>query len=104
MSTVTCLSSFVCGSFLSSCVNVIYSIVEKPFGCLITVTAFVILVCRNCGGFLAAKAEQKTKKCPYCGSRITLHKSKHIGSANSAREASTLLKILKRRKAEKRKP
>ncbi|NIQ06488.1 MAG: DUF1922 domain-containing protein [Candidatus Korarchaeota archaeon] len=65
--------------------------------------SFVIIVCSNCGGFLAAKAEQKTKVCPYCGSRMTVHKSKHVGSANSAREASAILKILKRRKMEKRK-
>lgn len=69
-----------------------------------TVASFVIVVCSKCGGLLAAKAEQKTRKCPYCGFKITLYKSKHVAAANSAREASAILKILKRKTAEKRKP
>jgi DNA-directed RNA polymerase subunit RPC12/RpoP len=77
--------------------------VEKPFGCLDAVVSFVIIICSSCGGFLAAKAGQKTKRCSYCGSRITLQDSKHVGSANSAREASEILKIFKRKKAEDQK-
>jgi len=64
--------------------------------------AFVIVVCSKCGGLLAAKAEQKTRTCPYCGFKILLEKSKHVASANDAREASRILKILKRKAAEKR--
>ena len=64
--------------------------------------SFVIVVCSKCGGLLAAKAEQKTRTCPYCGFKILLEKSKHVASANDAREASRILKILKRKAAEKR--
>ena len=64
---------------------------------------FVIVVCSKCGGLLAAKAEQKTRTCPYCGSKIVLYKSKRVAVANDAHEASTILRILKRKAAEKRK-
>lgn len=64
--------------------------------------SFVIVVCSKCGGLLAAKAEQKTRTCPYCGFKILLEKSKHVAVANDACEASRILKILKRKAAEKR--
>lgn len=65
-------------------------------------TSFAIVVCSKCGGLLAAKAEQKTRICPYCGFKILLDKSKHVAVANNAREASMILKRLKRKAAEKR--
>lgn len=76
---------------------------EKVFGCVEAVTPFIIVVCSRCGGLLAAKAEQKTKICPYCGFKIVSEKSKHVAVANNAREASVILKRLKRKAAEKRK-
>jgi DNA-directed RNA polymerase subunit RPC12/RpoP len=66
------------------------------------VASFVIVVCNKCGGLLAAKAKQKTRTCPYCGFKVLLEKSKHVAVANDAREASRILKILKRKAAEKR--
>jgi len=77
--------------------------VEKVFGCAEAVTPFIIVVCSRCGGLLAAKAEQKTRTCPYCGSKIVVNKSKHLTAAGNAREASIILKRLKRKAAEKRK-
>ncbi|TET64842.1 DUF1922 domain-containing protein [Candidatus Bathyarchaeota archaeon] len=65
-------------------------------------TPFVIVICSNCGGLLAAKANQKTRTCPYCGSRIVLRKSKRVAVASDAYEASVILKRLKRNAAEKR--
>lgn len=65
-------------------------------------TPFMIVVCSRCGGLLAARAEQKTRICPYCGFKIFVHKSKHVTAADSAREASIILKRLKRKAAEKR--
>ncbi len=65
--------------------------------------SFIIVVCGRCGGFLAAKAEQKTRTCPYCGSKILLSKSKHVAIANDAYEALNILKTLKKKAAEKRK-
>jgi len=57
--------------------------------------SFLIVVCGRCGGFLIAKAEQETRTCPYCGSKITLHKAKKVASAETAHEASTILRKLK---------
>jgi len=64
--------------------------------------SFVIVVCSKCGGLLAAKAEQKTRTCPYCGFKMVLCKSKRVAVANDAREASRTLRALKRKAAEKR--
>jgi DNA-directed RNA polymerase subunit RPC12/RpoP len=59
-------------------------------------------VCHRCGGLLLAKAEQKTRTCPYCGSTVILEKAKKIGSAKTSLEASTLLQRLKTEAAAKR--
>jgi DNA-directed RNA polymerase subunit M/transcription elongation factor TFIIS len=55
----------------------------------------LILACNKCGGLLLAKADTKTRTCPYCGATIKTDKAKKVGSAPTAQEASTLLKKLK---------
>jgi DNA-directed RNA polymerase subunit RPC12/RpoP len=54
-----------------------------------------IVVCSRCGGLLLAKADQKTRTCPHCGSTILLQKAMKLASANSANEASVMLRKLK---------
>ena len=66
-------------------------------------TFFVIVVCSKCGGLLAARIRQKTRTCPYCGSKITLSKLKRVAVANDAREASVILKSLKSQREKRRK-
>ena len=46
---------------------------------------------------LAAKA-QKTKICPYCGINLNLLRAQKVASANTAKEASEILKHLKSEK------
>jgi ribosomal protein S27AE len=58
--------------------------------------SFLIVVCHKCGGFLLAKAGQKTRTCPYCGASVFLEKAKKMASANNANEASIILRRLKR--------
>jgi len=65
--------------------------------------AFLILECDRCGGFLLAKAEQRSRTCPYCGFKIVLHKAKKVASAINAYEASNILQKLKRDASLKRK-
>ncbi|MGQ9506709.1 MAG: DUF1922 domain-containing protein [Candidatus Bathycorpusculaceae bacterium] len=65
--------------------------------------SFLIVVCHKCGGFLLAKAEQKTRTCPYCGTTVYLEKAKKVASASDANEASTILRRLKRDTALKQK-
>lgn len=42
-----------------------------------------------------AKADQKTRSCPHCGFTIFLQKAKKLASANTANEASVMLRRLK---------
>jgi DNA-directed RNA polymerase subunit RPC12/RpoP len=58
-------------------------------------TPTLVVVCYKCGGLLLAKTEQKTRTCPYCGSTVILQKTKKVASANSASEASTILRKMK---------
>jgi DNA-directed RNA polymerase subunit RPC12/RpoP len=61
-----------------------------------------VVVCHRCGGLLLAKAEQKTRTCPYCGSTVILEKAKKVGSAKTSLEATTLLQRLKTEAATRR--
>jgi DNA-directed RNA polymerase subunit RPC12/RpoP len=67
-----------------------------------TVALTFVVVCHRCGGLLLAKAEHKTRTCPYCDSTIILEKAKKVGSAKTSLEASTLLQRLKTEAAAKR--
>jgi ribosomal protein S27AE len=62
----------------------------------------LIVVCPQCGGLLLAKADQKTRTCPYCGSAVVLLKAKKVASAESSYEASKILRRLKSEAAAKR--
>jgi DNA-directed RNA polymerase subunit M/transcription elongation factor TFIIS len=61
----------------------------------------LIVACSRCGGLLLAKADQKTRGCPHCGYTIQLQKAKKMGSANTANEASIMLRKLKSEAAAK---
>jgi DNA-directed RNA polymerase subunit RPC12/RpoP len=58
-------------------------------------TSVVVVVCSRCAGLLLAKADQKTRTCPYCGFQVALDKAKRVASAPNAYEASEILKKLK---------
>lgn len=60
--------------------------------------SFLIVACGRCGGFLLAKDAQKTRTCPYCGSKVVLYKARKMASAETANEASTILRRLKKDK------
>ena len=55
----------------------------------------LIVECSRCGGLLLAKATQKARECPHCGYTITMQKAKKLASANTANEASIMLRKLK---------
>jgi len=57
--------------------------------------SFLIVVCGKCGGFLLARAEQRTRTCPYCGFKVLVNKAKKVASAQNAYEASEILRKLK---------
>jgi len=62
----------------------------------------LIVVCSRCGGLLMAATDQKTRTCPYCGSRVDVRKARKIASAENAFEASEILRDLKSRKGSNR--
>jgi DNA-directed RNA polymerase subunit RPC12/RpoP len=66
-----------------------------------TLTNYVIVVCGECGGYLLAKSSQKSRTCPYCGSKIQLEKAKKIAHAKKADEALAILRRLKEEAAAK---
>jgi DNA-directed RNA polymerase subunit RPC12/RpoP len=66
-------------------------------------TPYIIVTCSKCGGFLLATAEQKTRTCPYCGSKVILDKARKVASAKNAYNASMVLRKLKDSAASKRK-
>ena len=55
----------------------------------------LIIICSRCGGMLLSNADQKTRSCQYCGTRIIVEKAKKIASAKTAFEASEILKKIK---------
>ena len=55
----------------------------------------LVVVCSRCGGLLLAKADQKTRECPHCSHTIILEKALKLASANTANEASVILRKLK---------
>ncbi|MEM3788466.1 MAG: DUF1922 domain-containing protein [Candidatus Bathyarchaeia archaeon] len=64
-------------------------------------TNYIIVICGECGGYLLAKGSQKSRTCPYCGSRVSLKKAKKVAFAEKADEASMILRRLKERAAAK---
>jgi hypothetical protein len=58
-----------------------------------------IVKCPNCQGLMLATATQKTKTCPYCSKNVNLQKAQHVAKAQSAMEASEMLKQLKTKQA-----
>ena len=54
-----------------------------------------VIKCTKCGGLTLSAKEQKTKICPYCGTNVNLQKAQRVASANTAFEASEILRKLK---------
>ncbi|UCE15270.1 MAG: DUF1922 domain-containing protein [Candidatus Bathyarchaeota archaeon] len=60
----------------------------------------MVIVCSKCGQLLLAKNTQKTRRCPHCEARLVLEKVKKVAHAKSASEASSLIRALKRKRAD----
>lgn len=59
---------------------------------------FKVVVCCQCGQLLLTKAEQKSKLCPYCNVKLSVRKARVMAHAETAQEASELIRVLKRKK------
>jgi hypothetical protein len=58
----------------------------------------LIIECSRFGNLFLAADNQKTRTCPYCGTRVNVRKAKKIASATNAYEASEMLREIKSRK------
>jgi len=58
---------------------------------------YMVVICYKCGQLLLAKANQKTRRCPYCEARLVLDKTKKVAHAKTAQEASNLIRALKKK-------
>ena len=67
----------------------------KPFGSKPIMGVTLIVKCTQCGGLTLCAKGQKTKNCPYCGSKINLLKAQKLAASNTAVEASEILRKLK---------
>jgi DNA-directed RNA polymerase subunit RPC12/RpoP len=63
----------------------------------------LIIKCTKCASLILTAKEQKTKTCPYCGTRINLQRAQRIAAASNAFEASEILRKLKNEKGFNRK-
>jgi len=64
----------------------------------------LIVKCPKCSGYMLTTKGQKTKICPYCGANVNLQKAQRIAAANTAFEASEILRKLKSERGFDRKP
>jgi hypothetical protein len=54
---------------------------------------------------MLAAADQKTRTCPYCSTKIDLHKTFRLAQVEDASQASEMLRIIKeKRQANPKKP
>lgn len=58
---------------------------------------YVVIVCYKCRQLLLAKTSQKTRRCPYCETRLVLDKTKKIAHIKTAQEASNFIRALKKK-------
>jgi hypothetical protein len=58
----------------------------------------LIVKCTKCAGLMLCGKTQKTKGCPYCGAHVNLLRAQKIAAANTAPEASEMLRKLKNEK------
>ena len=89
-----CINAHFTLVFLWLCVK--YLFVWKKFSQVSSM--YLIVVCCSCGNLLVADGEKKSRRCPYCGVRVWLVKARRLGTVETAREASELVRYLKRRK------
>jgi predicted RNA-binding Zn-ribbon protein involved in translation (DUF1610 family) len=55
----------------------------------------LVIQCTSCGGLLLAKADQRTRTCPYCGAQVIVSKARNVATAENAYAASEILRKLK---------
>jgi len=57
-----------------------------------------VISCSRCEGLFLVTDGQRTRTCPYCGSRVDTIKSRRIATAEDAFTASEMLREIKTKK------
>ena len=57
---------------------------------------FLIVQCYRCGKLSMAKEGQKTKMCPYCGSKLAIGRTRVLACAKDPKTVLLMLRKLKR--------
>ncbi len=60
---------------------------------------YIIVRCPSCGDLILAKKIHKTRSCPHCGHRSSLHGLRVLGRTDSSREAVLLIQAMKEKEA-----
>ena len=61
----------------------------------LAMTITFIIECNHCSGLLLATINQKTRTCPYCGTKVDLNKTKRLAKSENAIDASEILRKIK---------
>ncbi len=56
---------------------------------------YIVVNCPHCGSLMVARAENRTRSCPRCNHRADLRGLRIVARAETAREASAILRALK---------
>jgi len=59
---------------------------------------YLVVSCANCGRFLLAASDKRTRSCPYCEKRLSLEDAKVFARSEDAEEARLALQELKMKK------
>ncbi len=57
--------------------------------------ATTVVECNKCSGLFLATKTQRTRTCPYCGTKVNLQKAKRLATTENAIDASAMLRKLK---------
>ncbi|MCW4051814.1 MAG: DUF1922 domain-containing protein [Candidatus Bathyarchaeota archaeon] len=63
------------------------------------IVLYLIVVCSTCGKLLVADGEKKSRRCAYCGTKLSLNKVKLVGSVETAGKAAEIVQLLKQEKS-----
>ena len=54
-----------------------------------------VVECDQCSGLLLAAIDQKSRTCPFCGTKINLQRAKRLATADNSIIASEILRKIK---------
>lgn len=56
---------------------------------------YLVVSCTNCGRYLLAVSDKKTRTCPYCGKRVSMGTANVVAMSEDPEEARAALQEMK---------